>query len=325
MILFAPAGLAGLILMHRPIVAHARASAACSRPMRSRSCRPRVMARGAVLLLEMSYRLATQPELGTRMRSLWIAVDAATPWPWLAAVRRARRRLPAVPRDVAASRRGARVERARARRRASDAMTPQPRSRCATSHKSFGATPIIRGVSLDVRARRAARDHRPERRRQVDAVQPDQRPLRAHERLDPAARRGDRGRAPVRDQPPRPGAELPGHQHLSAPVGVREHPLQRAVVARATATASGAAPTRSRDATRAHGRDARARSASRRGATCPPACSPTPSSARSRSASRSPAARDVILLDEPTAGHEPQRGRPRGRADPLGLGGPHAA
>jgi hypothetical protein len=33
----------------------------------------------------MSYRLSTQPELGTRMRLLWIPLDAATPWPWLAA------------------------------------------------------------------------------------------------------------------------------------------------------------------------------------------------------------------------------------------------
>ena len=45
-----------------------------------------VMAVGAVLLIEMSYRVSTQPELGTRMRILWITVDAASPWPWLAAI-----------------------------------------------------------------------------------------------------------------------------------------------------------------------------------------------------------------------------------------------
>ena len=43
------------------------------------------MACGAVLLIEMSYRLATQPELGSRMRLAGVAVDAATAWPWLAA------------------------------------------------------------------------------------------------------------------------------------------------------------------------------------------------------------------------------------------------
>ena len=39
-------------------------------------------------------------------------------------------------------------------------------------HKSFGRTEIINGVDLAVARRRAPRDHRPERRRQVDAVQP---------------------------------------------------------------------------------------------------------------------------------------------------------
>jgi branched-chain amino acid transport system permease protein len=40
---------------------------------------------GAILLIEMCYRLSTQAELGTRMRLLWMSVDAGTPWPWLAA------------------------------------------------------------------------------------------------------------------------------------------------------------------------------------------------------------------------------------------------
>jgi hypothetical protein len=44
------------------------------------------MAAGAVLLIEMSYRVSTQPELGTRMRVVWITVDAASPWPWIAAI-----------------------------------------------------------------------------------------------------------------------------------------------------------------------------------------------------------------------------------------------
>jgi len=44
------------------------------------------IASGLVLLVEMSYRLATQPELGSRMRLLWTSVDAATAWPWIAAL-----------------------------------------------------------------------------------------------------------------------------------------------------------------------------------------------------------------------------------------------
>ena len=92
---------------------------------------------------------------------------------------RAGRRVPPVPprpgRIVAsawneATRRGARP--------GEHAMSA-PAIALAAVDKSFGATEIIRGVDLDDPGRRAPRDHRPERRRQVDAVQPDQRPLRA--------------------------------------------------------------------------------------------------------------------------------------------------
>ena len=75
-----------------------------------------------------------------------------------------------------------------------DAMNPlrRPALRAAAAaivHKRFGATPIIRGVSLDVRTGRAPRDHRTERRGQVDAVQSDQRALRADDGLDTPERR----------------------------------------------------------------------------------------------------------------------------------------
>jgi len=45
-----------------------------------------LMLAGVVLAVEMSYRLSTQPELGTRMRILYVAVEAATPWPWIGAL-----------------------------------------------------------------------------------------------------------------------------------------------------------------------------------------------------------------------------------------------
>jgi branched-chain amino acid transport system permease protein len=84
-ILFAPSGLAGLIMMHGPIVRTKgfwqvlRAYAIALVPAA-------FMAMGAVLLIEMSYRVSTQPELGTRMRIVWITVDAGSPWPWIAAI-----------------------------------------------------------------------------------------------------------------------------------------------------------------------------------------------------------------------------------------------
>ena len=67
--------------------------------------------------------------------------------------------------------------------------------------KSFGKTEIIRGVNLAVTAGRARRHHRPQRRRQVDAVQPDQRPLRAHQRRHAAQRRAHQRQEALRDQP----------------------------------------------------------------------------------------------------------------------------
>mmetsp|Transcript_54949 Transcript_54949/g.134444 ORF Transcript_54949/g.134444 Transcript_54949/m.134444 type:complete len:227 (+) Transcript_54949:149-829(+) len=78
-------------------------------------------------------------------------------------------------------------------------------------------------------ARRARRHHRAQRRRQEHAVQPDQLPLCAHLGRDPSARPAHRRQEALRDQPPRPGSQLPGLQPVHAAVGVREHPLCAAV------------------------------------------------------------------------------------------------
>ena len=84
MILFAPGGVAGLIAMHRRIGrrgALARVLAAYTVALLPLA----LMAAGAVLAIEMAYRLSTQPELGTRMRLFWTPLDAASPWPWIVA------------------------------------------------------------------------------------------------------------------------------------------------------------------------------------------------------------------------------------------------
>ncbi|NDP41330.1 MAG: branched-chain amino acid ABC transporter permease [Aromatoleum sp.] len=83
-VLYAPAGLAGLILMHRAIV-RTRAFPAVLAAYAIALAPATIMAVGAVVLIEMSYRLATQPELGTKIRLLWTTVDAASPWPWIVA------------------------------------------------------------------------------------------------------------------------------------------------------------------------------------------------------------------------------------------------
>jgi branched-chain amino acid transport system permease protein len=84
MILYAPSGLAGLIVMHRRI-ARPRALAGVLAAYGIALVPLALVAAGAVLAIEMGYRLSTQPELGTKMRLLWTPLDAASPWPWIVA------------------------------------------------------------------------------------------------------------------------------------------------------------------------------------------------------------------------------------------------
>ena len=84
-VVFAPRGVAGLIAMHAPVVrtpAFARvllAYVVAAAPAG-------VTTGGLVALIEMSYRVSTQPELGTKMRIAGIAVDAASSASWVGAV-----------------------------------------------------------------------------------------------------------------------------------------------------------------------------------------------------------------------------------------------
>jgi branched-chain amino acid transport system permease protein len=84
-ILYAPAGLAGLMLMHQRVIG-TRALRTLLGAYAVALVPATIMAAGAIVLIEMSYRLATQPELGTKMRILWTAVDAGSPGPWIVAV-----------------------------------------------------------------------------------------------------------------------------------------------------------------------------------------------------------------------------------------------
>ena len=81
-ILYAPGGLCGLIALHRPI---ARAGG-LPRVLASYAVAlapALVMVAGGALVVEMSYRLATNRELGTVLKLGPLAVDAATPLPWI--------------------------------------------------------------------------------------------------------------------------------------------------------------------------------------------------------------------------------------------------
>jgi branched-chain amino acid transport system permease protein len=82
-VLFAPAGLAGLIVMHGPLL-RARVLGRVLFSYLVAAVPALVMTVGGSLLLEINYRLSTKPELGTKMTLFWVTMDVSRPWPWLA-------------------------------------------------------------------------------------------------------------------------------------------------------------------------------------------------------------------------------------------------
>jgi branched-chain amino acid transport system permease protein len=84
LVLYAPGGLAGLATMHLPLARDGR----LARVLRAYAlAAPAALAMtlGAGALIEIAYRRSTQPEAGAAMKLFGIALDTATPWPWLGA------------------------------------------------------------------------------------------------------------------------------------------------------------------------------------------------------------------------------------------------
>jgi branched-chain amino acid transport system permease protein len=82
-ILCAPGGLAGLVGMHRPI-ARSRALRNVLASYAVAAIPLAIVVAGAAIVIEMSYRLATQRELGTLVKVGPLVLDAASPVPWIA-------------------------------------------------------------------------------------------------------------------------------------------------------------------------------------------------------------------------------------------------
>jgi branched-chain amino acid transport system permease protein len=83
-VLYAPGGLMGLIMMHLPawrrglMAPILRAYALALVPVLA-------MTIGAAALIEMAYRRSTAPEAGPSMKIFWVQLDTSTPWPWIGA------------------------------------------------------------------------------------------------------------------------------------------------------------------------------------------------------------------------------------------------
>jgi branched-chain amino acid transport system permease protein len=83
-VLYAPGGLTGLLMMHVPI-ARTRAFVTLLRGYALALVPALAAMAGAAALLEINYRLSTQPEAGSTMKLFGVVVDTSTPWPWLVA------------------------------------------------------------------------------------------------------------------------------------------------------------------------------------------------------------------------------------------------
>ena len=83
-VMFAPGGLTGLILMHAPLVRAGTLHRVL--PAYLLALVPgTVLVCGCVFLLEISYRLATKPELGRVLKLFGTTIDTTQAWPWLLA------------------------------------------------------------------------------------------------------------------------------------------------------------------------------------------------------------------------------------------------
>jgi branched-chain amino acid transport system permease protein len=87
MVMFAPNGIAGLLMMHAPLW-QARAYGSMLRLALAYlvALAPAlVLLAGIILTIEMTYRLSVKAFAGTTMFVFRLALDAASPMPWVAA------------------------------------------------------------------------------------------------------------------------------------------------------------------------------------------------------------------------------------------------
>jgi branched-chain amino acid transport system permease protein len=84
MVMFAPGGLAGLLMMHAPLW-HARVLHRVIPGYLLALGPVLITLAGASLVIEMSYRLLVKASEGSAMSFLHVPIDAAGAWPWLAA------------------------------------------------------------------------------------------------------------------------------------------------------------------------------------------------------------------------------------------------
>jgi branched-chain amino acid transport system permease protein len=81
-VMFAPGGLAGLLMMHASLL-RARTLHRLAGPYALLSGAAAIVAIGLILLIELTYRLMAKAADGSAMRMFGVSFDAASPVPWI--------------------------------------------------------------------------------------------------------------------------------------------------------------------------------------------------------------------------------------------------
>jgi len=84
-VMFAPGGLAGLLMIHVPL-ARARVLHLLMLPYALLLAASSIAGVGAIVIVELAHRLTVKATEGAGVRLFGISLDAESAWPWLVAV-----------------------------------------------------------------------------------------------------------------------------------------------------------------------------------------------------------------------------------------------
>ena len=234
MVMFAPGGIASLVMMNVRVAAYRKLGRVATW-YPALALTALVMFVGAAALIELFYQLQLGAGSETKVSVAGVAMDTHSTASWLGAlaVTLVGYALFDFTRRRFGSGLGSGADRDRGRERGPGGpMSARYAVELKALRKSFGNTEIIRGTDLAVAEGERVAIIGPNGAGKSTLFNLISGRFGADERRDPAQRQAHRRPCAVRDQPPRPGAQLPDHQHLRRAVGVREPALRRPLVAR---------------------------------------------------------------------------------------------
>ena len=319
-VMFAPGGITGLLMMHRPLLKGGTLGKVL--PSYLIALVPTLaMIAGLVLAIETIVHHTVNPGEDPNIKAFGVSFNAASPIIWMIAAVPDRRRICRRAQDLELGRAGlGRGAHGGARKGISTHDAPAIELR--EVQKSFGNISIIRDLNLSVAQGERHALIGPNGAGKSTTFNLISGYMTPTSGSGTAARRGDLRSAALSDQSPRPVAQLSGHQRLRQYERVGKPALRRAVDRRPSLRvleehrqSAGSARSHRADARR-HQPDCTARRARRASDLCRTARAGDRHH-HCRRRRRHPARRA-------DRGHEPRRDRARGRIDPPPDRRPHA-